>query len=136
MFYSALNTAVADLGGAFSAERLALAGQMVLIGMGMIFAVLGLLWGVLAMFKIVFARPEPKKKAASAPAEVAPAAELRGRQPTGTARERLRRGWACTCLAPPARLVWTVCRATAGFSSTAVPRGHKVRVAPPEAQLD
>ena len=75
MFYSALNTAVADLGGAFSAERLALAGQMVLIGMGMIFAVLGLLWGVLAMFKIVFARPEPKKKAASAPAEVAPAAE-------------------------------------------------------------
>ena len=65
--------------------------------------------------------------------EVAPAAELRGRQPTGTARERLRRGCACTCLTPPARLVWTVCRATAGFSSTAVPRGHKVSGCPPRS---
>lgn len=56
----ALSTA---LGGAFSAERLAYAGEMTLLGMLMIFAVLGLLWGVLVLFKIFFAGKEPKKKA-------------------------------------------------------------------------
>ena len=61
MNYTALTATVVDYGGAFSPERLALAGQMTLIGMGMIFAVLALLWGVLAIFKIVFAKPEPKK---------------------------------------------------------------------------
>jgi len=55
------------MGGAFSAERLALAGQMTLLGMAMIFAVLSILWGVLAIFKLIFAKPEPKKKAAPAP---------------------------------------------------------------------
>jgi sodium pump decarboxylase gamma subunit len=59
--------ALADMGGAFSPERLALAGQMTLLGMGMIFAVLSLLWGVLAIFKLIFARPEKKVKAAPAP---------------------------------------------------------------------
>ena len=59
--------ALADMGGAFSPERLALAGQMTLLGMGMIFAVLSLLWGVLAIFKMIFARPEKKVKAAPAP---------------------------------------------------------------------
>ena len=60
--------ALADMGGAFSPERLALAGQMTLLGMGMIFAVLSLLWGVLAIFKLIFAKPEKKKvKAAPAP---------------------------------------------------------------------
>ena len=44
-----------NLGGAFSSERLALAGQMTLLGMVMIFAVLGLLWGVLAIFQKVMA---------------------------------------------------------------------------------
>ena len=67
MMYNALTAAVQDLGGAFSPERLALAVQMTLIGMGMIFAVLAILWGVLAIFKLVFARPEPKKKAEPAP---------------------------------------------------------------------
>ncbi|MBQ7375618.1 MAG: OadG family protein [Clostridia bacterium] len=64
--------ALSDLGGAFSPERLALAGQMTLLGMGMIFAVLAILWGVLAIFKLIFAKPE-KKKAKPAPA--APKAE-------------------------------------------------------------
>ena len=64
--------ALSDLGGAFSPERLALAGQMTLLGMGMIFAVLAILWGVLAIFKLIFAKPE-KKKAKPAPA--APQAE-------------------------------------------------------------
>jgi sodium pump decarboxylase gamma subunit len=60
--------ALADMGGAFSPERLALAGQMTLLGMGMIFAVLSLLWGVLTIFKLIFVRPEKKKvKAAPAP---------------------------------------------------------------------
>ena len=39
-----------DLGGFMSPERLEIAGQVVLIGMGMVFAVLALLWGVLAIF--------------------------------------------------------------------------------------
>ena len=62
MMFFALNASVQDMGGAFSAERLSLAGQMTLIGMGMIFAVLGLLWAVLAVFKLVFARPKKEKK--------------------------------------------------------------------------
>ena len=60
--------ALADMGGAFSPERLALAGQMTLLGMGMIFAVLSLLWGVLAIFKLIFVRPDKKKVKAAAPA--------------------------------------------------------------------
>ncbi len=73
MNYMAL-AATVDYGGAFSPERLALAGQMTLIGMGMIFSVLGILWAVLAIFKLVFAKTKPKKKT---PVEVsvAPVAE-------------------------------------------------------------
>ena len=56
--------ALSDMGGAFSPERLALAGQMTLLGMGMVFAVLAILWGVLAIFKLIFAKPEKKAKAA------------------------------------------------------------------------
>ena len=72
MMFTALYVAGQDIGGAFSAERLALAGQMTLIGMGMIFAVLSLLWAVLAIFKIVFARPKKEKTVApvAAPAPV------------------------------------------------------------------
>ena len=62
MMFFALNASGQDMGGAFSAERLSLAGQMTLIGMGMIFAVLGLLWAVLAVFKFIFARPKKEKK--------------------------------------------------------------------------
>ena len=66
MMYTVLSTA-SDMGGAFSAERLALAGQMTLLGMGMVFAVLAILWAVLTVFKLIFAKPEPKKKAEPAP---------------------------------------------------------------------
>ena len=45
----------AELGGAFSAERLAYAGKMTLLGMLMIFSVLSILWAVLAIFKVIFA---------------------------------------------------------------------------------
>ena len=64
----ALSADYSNLGGAFSQERLALAGQMTLLGMVMIFAVLGLLWGVLAIFQRIMAgnteKPAeaPKKK--------------------------------------------------------------------------
>ena len=40
----------------FSGEAWLYALEMMLLGMGMIFAVLGVLWGVLAIFKLVFAR--------------------------------------------------------------------------------
>lgn len=44
----------------FSGDALKFAGQMTLMGMGMIFAVLATLWGVLAIFKLVFAGRSPK----------------------------------------------------------------------------
>ncbi len=66
-----LSAASADLGGAFSAERWAYAGRMTLLGMTMIFAVLGLLWTVLAVFKYVMVGKEPKpQKEKSAISEV------------------------------------------------------------------
>ena len=46
----------------FSGEAWLYALEMMLLGMGMIFAVLGVLWGVLAIFKLVFARPAKKDK--------------------------------------------------------------------------
>ena len=51
----------AELGGAFSVARWAYAGKMTLIGMLMIFSVLASLWGVLAIFKLVFAGKTPKE---------------------------------------------------------------------------
>ncbi len=51
----------AELGGAFSPERWAYAGKMTLIGMLMIFAVLAILWLVLAIFKVIFAGKTPKE---------------------------------------------------------------------------
>lgn len=64
MLFTALNKYqdVID-SGMFSAERWALAGEMILIGMGMVFAVLIVLWAVLAVFRLIFAKPEPKEKA-------------------------------------------------------------------------
>ena len=51
----------------FSGEAWLYALEMMLLGMGMIFAVLGVLWGVLAIFKLVFARPKKEKKNSEAP---------------------------------------------------------------------
>ena len=80
MLKATLVTAVStELGGAFSAERWAYAGRMTLLGMVMIFAVLGLLWAVLAVFKLVMvgkeAKPAQKNAIAEAIAESASVAE-------------------------------------------------------------
>ena len=56
----------------FSADAWKYAGEMTLLGMLMIFAVLASLWLVLAVFKVVFAGKEPKKEKVKTPvAEVA-----------------------------------------------------------------
>ena len=67
-----------DLGGALSAERLGLAGRMILQGVGMVFLVLAILWLVLLVFKKVFYKDPAKatkKEAEPAPAPVASAVE-------------------------------------------------------------
>jgi sodium pump decarboxylase gamma subunit len=53
----------------FSGDAIKYALEMTLLGMGMIFAVLGVLWGVLAIFKLVFARPKKEKKAVEVKSE-------------------------------------------------------------------
>ncbi len=68
------------LGPAFSGARISYALRMTLMGLGMVFAVLALLWAVLAIFKLVFVGKEPKApkapkkkpEPAPAPAPVAP----------------------------------------------------------------
>ena len=70
-----LIAATENLGRAFSAERWAYAGRMTLLGMVMIFAVLGLLWAVLAIFKLVMAEKAPKAKEEKPVATPAPVAE-------------------------------------------------------------
>lgn len=59
-----------ELGGAFSAERWAYAGRMTLLGMVMVFLVLALLWGILAIFHLILS---PKKPKAQAPQAIADA---------------------------------------------------------------
>ena len=55
-----------------SGDAIKYALEMTLLGMGMIFAVLGILWGVLSIFKLVFARPKKVNKAKEIKAEPAP----------------------------------------------------------------
>ena len=57
-----LLTATGELGGAFSPERVTYALEMTVLGVVAVFAVLALLWGVLALFK-VFMYDIPQKKA-------------------------------------------------------------------------
>ena len=65
---TATAAAAEDLGGFMSPERLELAGQVVLIGMCMVFAVLALLWGILALFGRVMSSGKAKKEETSEPA--------------------------------------------------------------------
>jgi sodium pump decarboxylase gamma subunit len=51
---------VADLGGAFSAERILYALEMTALGLIAVFTVLAIIWAVLALFK-VFASDNSKK---------------------------------------------------------------------------
>ena len=46
----------------FSADAWSYVGQMTLLGMGMIFAVLAILWAVLALFKVFFAKGSTSAK--------------------------------------------------------------------------
>ena len=55
----------------FSADAWQYAGEMTLLGMGMVFAVLAILWGVLSIFKVVFAGKTPKVKKEAPKAAVA-----------------------------------------------------------------
>ncbi len=75
--------AAEDLGGALSAARWSYALRMTLLGMGMVFAVLAILWMILVIFRSLAGGKEPKapkaskapkeKPAEPAPAPVAPA---------------------------------------------------------------
>lgn len=69
-----------DLGGAFSPARWTYAGQMTLLGMVMVFAVLAILWGVLVIFQKVMApsseKPAAKPVVAPTPAPVVEAAPV------------------------------------------------------------
>ena len=51
----------------FSGEAWKYSLEMTLLGMGMIFAVLGVLWAVLLLFKVVFARTKKEDKKVEAP---------------------------------------------------------------------
>ena len=51
-----------DYGGAFSMERLALAGQVTLVGLLIVFFVLAILWGVISISKIFLYDISLKKK--------------------------------------------------------------------------
>lgn len=67
-----------DLGGPFSPARLAYAGRMTVVGLGMVFAVLALLWLVLTVFfRQKKEKPVAPKQEAPAPvdAPVAPTAD-------------------------------------------------------------
>lgn len=74
-----------DLGGAFSAERWLYVGQMLVVGLGMVFLVLAILWIILLIFEKAMgtgekpakpAKPAPAKadKSAPAPQKQVPAA--------------------------------------------------------------
>ena len=65
--FNALNL-MAPKALAMSAETLNLLWQTPLLGIGMVFSVLAILWVILSLFKFIFAKPEPKKKAEAAPA--------------------------------------------------------------------
>ena len=54
----------------FSGEAWSFAGQVTLLGMGMIFAVLAILWGVLSLFKLIFVGKSPKAEKAPKPPKV------------------------------------------------------------------
>ena len=59
---------------ALTPETAQLLWMVPLVGMLMVFSVLSILWGVLILFKLIFARPKKEKKAKEAP-ESAPVAE-------------------------------------------------------------
>lgn len=74
MIYNVLAVAeetAKDYGGAFSGARFAEAGIMMLFGMIMVFAVLAILWGILALMKFIMVGKTPKPKKAEKKSSVA-----------------------------------------------------------------
>ncbi len=67
-----INTAEENLGGIFSAERFAYAGQMLLLGIGMVFLVLAILWMVLIIFAKTMGGAEKKSAKADKPVKAEP----------------------------------------------------------------
>jgi len=65
-----LANTTADLGGAFSPERITYALEMTALGILAVFAVLALLWAVLGLFKVLFYN-DPKKNEKKTPEVVA-----------------------------------------------------------------
>ena len=74
MMYYALSANVDTKYKAFSGDAWAEAGKVTLLGLGMVFAVLALLWLVLSVFKLLFVKNTAKKPAQKI--EKAPAAEV------------------------------------------------------------
>ena len=60
---------------AFSADAFMKAAEVALLGIAMVFLVLAILWGVLAIFKVVFADGKKKEKIESVSETPAPVAE-------------------------------------------------------------
>ena len=74
MIYNVLAVAedtAKDYGGAFSGARWTEAGIMMLFGMIMVFAVLAILWGILALMKFIMVGKTPKPKKAEKKSAVA-----------------------------------------------------------------
>lgn len=65
----------------FSGEAWSFAGQMTLLGMGMIFSVLAVLWGVLAIFKLIFAGKSPKEPKPQKPVRSKAVKKTEAKQP-------------------------------------------------------
>jgi sodium pump decarboxylase gamma subunit len=63
LMFNSFALAVRDNGtyAPFSGDAWSFAGQVTLLGLGMVFAVLALLWGVLAIFKMIFVGKSPKE---------------------------------------------------------------------------
>ena len=61
-----------DLGGIFSGERFAYAGEMLVLGMGMVFLVLAILWMVLIIFAKTMGGAEKKSAKADKPVKAEP----------------------------------------------------------------
>ncbi len=84
-----LAVAAIDYGGAFSPERLALAGQMTLIGMAMVFAVLAILMLVLMLFKQIFSKQKMPKESSAVTEVIAESAQVMTAAPAVTQNEEL-----------------------------------------------
>ncbi|MBE6558821.1 MAG: hypothetical protein E7661_07430 [Ruminococcaceae bacterium] len=76
-----------DLGGLFSSARLAYSGQMILLGVSMVFLVLAILWAILAIFAKTMGgveKPAKQEKPAKVESKPAPATPVAPAAPVAT----------------------------------------------------